>query len=259
MSSVPSLLPTYKSFTHVPGLPESLLTLCGNSLLHLHTNYSDADSVLGVKEGTSETYDYSYIAVPPPPSRGSMWLTVLDVDPKAQVFALLSDSGVLLFLRLRMRLQLGSRNGTYISESQNQVSLSHKFTGGTSVCLEDKRFFVLQTASGQVQVFHCDLADYTLTVLKAVKHVLDLINLDYNTENNVLHSYEDVLYHQEEAIATVPVDCRLLSVFGTQCMCFQLLVWKDGGVEWWRWTGTDCEATRLPPLLGVPQGNLLWF
>ena len=46
------LVPEYKPFTFVSGMPESLLTFCGplNTLLHLHTNFTEADSVLRVQE-----------------------------------------------------------------------------------------------------------------------------------------------------------------------------------------------------------------
>lgn len=256
------LLPEYKPFTHVTSLPESLLTLCkGNQLLHLHTNYTPADSLLKKKE--PRTVGVQIIPVPSPPAQ-SQWITLLELDPKAFVFALLSDSGTLLFLELQVRLtDAGSRYQAVVltSTTVRELCDSPRFTSAISICLNGFRFLLLKDGQAFWHVLHCDVVDFELSKPDEMALIVQDILLDYGTENNVLGVKLDVVYYKKEAIATVPLGFHVISVFGVQCDAFQLLVKNESGVlEWWRWTGEECEAVVLPVRsCGVPMGNLLWF
>jgi hypothetical protein len=260
------LVPEYRDalFTSAPRLPESLLTLrSDNKLLHLHTNYTEADCILQRKERSP--VHVQNIAVPEP-RPGSSWLTILEVDPKAFVYALLSTTGTVLFIELRVRITgEGNAHQAFALLSKKCATLceAQQFTKGISICLNGFRFLLLQSTSDGVQrwnVLQCDIESYELWEPKDVTLIVQDILRDYGTENNVLGCRMDVVYYKKEAIATVPPTFRVLSVFGTQCATFQMLVQnRTGGLEWWRWTGTECEAVVLPQPTGVPVGNLLWF
>ena len=264
---LPELVPEYKPFTFVPvpGMPESLLVLCGSSmLLHLHTNYTQADSVLSVKGAAAPVPDsvqVQYIPLPSLAEAGNTeeWLTLLEVDPKMNVYALLSATGTLLFLKLRVRLQ--REKESYVAETLKQVSLNEEYSGGSSLCLDGERFFFLETSDRALQVKHCNIETFNVEDTDNEAAVLYLMLKDYNTENNILGCKHGVVFYKEQAIAAVPVGTAVLSVFGIQCNAFQLLVLQkaSGNLEWWRWTGTECEAVTIPPEHGVPKGNLVWF
>lgn len=253
------LVPEYKSFTFVPGMPESLLTLCNAplpvnyTLLHLHTNYTEADSVLRVQE--PEPVNEQCIQLPFATTQ--TWLTLLEVDPKLNVYALLSDQGALLFFRLRVRL---GKNNSYEhkAEEVKQETLRVSCKQASSLCLGDERYFLVETSNHGLKVYHCNIVSYEVTEAPNVSWVVQHMLKDYNTENNILGCKRNVIFYKEEPIATVPKGYRLLSVFGTQCNSFQLLVQSGEGIEWWRWTGSECEAVRLS-WTSVPKGNLLWF
>lgn len=252
------LVPDIKgqAFTFMPGLPESLLVLCGTAtLLHLHTNNTAADSVLHVSHGGAAVVQH--IALPLEHAAQDSWFTVLDVDPKLFIYAVLSKTGLLLFFKLRVRLV--NETPSYEAEGLQHHQLPSTYKDGTSVCLQDKRYFFLKTADHALQVFQCDIKTFEVTEAENVPFVLQLMLRDYNTENNILGCKCNVVYYKREPIATVPVGYIILCVFGTQCNAFQLLVDNHGTVEWWRWTGAECEAVRLPEVQGVPSGNLLWF
>jgi hypothetical protein len=259
------LLPEYRTeaFTFVSCLPESVLCLCSNNvLLHLHTNYTEADSVLNRKQRCLVNMDV--IRVPSPPE-GATWLTVLDVDPKALAYALLSDTGTLLFFKLEVRL-LGVepeyKAGLFQKKECVSLCGADQFLKGASLCLQGRRYFFLQSlaAKKKLHLLECAIQTFELSLPEDVEQVvLDMLQ-DYGTENNVLGCKRNVVYYKEDPIATVPQGLQVLSVFGTQCEAFQLLIQNaHGKVEWWRWTGSDCEAVVLPDLQGVPIGNLLWF
>ena len=96
-----------------------------------------------------------------------------------------------------------------------------------------------------------------------VDFILRLVHEDYNTENNILGCKHNVVYYNGEVIATLPRDYSIVTWFGTQCNAFQLLVKRTDttpGLEWWRWTGEECEAVVLSNVESVvPKGNLVWF
>lgn len=256
------LLPEYKtgSFTFVPNLPESLLCLCSNNvLLHLHTNYTEADSILNRKERSPVHADIIPVL---PPLEGSKWLTLLDVDPKALGYALLSNTGTLLFFTLQVRL-LGCESKYEACHFQStDLGGLNQLVQGSSLCLRGRRYFLLQsfTKRKRLHILECDIRSLELTEPDNVEEVLQDMLQDYGTENNLLGCKLNVIYHKQEPIATVPPGIRVLTVHGTQCEVFQLLVQNAvGGVEWWRWNGAECEAIVLTALTGVPVGNLLWF
>jgi hypothetical protein len=126
--------------------------------------------------------------------------------------------------------------------------------------LGDERYFFVETENHGLNVYHCNIQNYTVTEeAENVPWIMQQMLKDYNTENNILGCKRNVIFYKEEPIATVPQGCRILSVFGTQCNAFQLLVQSEAGVEWWRWSGTECEALKLDNITSVPKGNLLWF
>ena len=232
--------------------------MCNNLLpVHIHTNYTEADSVLNLK--TPQPAQVQVIDIPPVDEEGATWLTLLDVDPKAYIYALLSNTGTLLFLRLRVRLS--------ISESKYEASFlkkrqlgTNQYKKGISLCLDGLRFFMFQTVDRNLLVLQCDVGSYNVREPQNMSWVIQQMLRDYGTENNILGYKKNVVYYKEDPIATVPRGYQVLSVFGTQCNAFQLLIHNPaGGLEWWRWTGSECEAVTCPFVPGVPIGNLLWF
>lgn len=271
---IPQLKPGYKTtFTHVPGMPESLLVLCENNmLLHLGTNHTEADSVLCVKGSNNSSSQVpqpvQVQSIPLPElqqaeAKEEEWLTVLEVDPKLNVYAVLSTTGTLVFFKLRLRVQRDQES--YVANVFKQSSLgeSKLYRRGASYCLNGNRFFMAETRDRGLEVWFCDVTTYNTTFeFQHVDSILRLVHDDYNTENNILGCKHNVLYYNGEVIATVPRGYSIVTWFGTQCNAFQLLVKKDAtaGLEWWRWTGEECEAVVLSDVESVvPKGNLVWF
>jgi hypothetical protein len=259
LSEIAVLVPNYTpdSFTYVPGNPESLLTLCNNNtLLYLHTSHTEADRMLRVTEAGPIKVQCIQA---PAPAMGQSWLTVLDVNPKLNVYALLSNEGTLLFFKLSVRVR--QAEASYEAEELKQEKCTRStFKKGSSLCLKDQRYFLLETSDHVLKVYQCDTGTYKVSKAENVPWVVQLMLKDYNTENNILGCKQNVVFYKEEAIATLPPGWRVLSIFGTQCNAFQMLVQNArGGVEWWRWTGAECEAVSLPDNTAVPKGNLLWF
>ena len=119
---------------------------------------------------------------------------------------------------------------------------------------------MFQTVDRNLLVLQCDVGSYNVREPQNMSWVIQQMLRDYGTENNILGYKKNVVYYKEDPIATVPRGYQVLSVFGTQCNAFQLLIHNPaGGLEWWRWTGSECEAVTCPFVPGVPIGNLLWF
>lgn len=253
------LFPEWKSeFTYNTRLPDSLLTLCsGNRLLHIHTNYTEADSVLNLK--TPQPAQVQVINIPPA-DEGATWLTLLDVDPKAYIYALLSNTGTLLFIRLRVKLVASQATYEASVFKRHLLGTDCQCKKGISLCLDGLRFFMFQNVDRQLLVVQCDVVSYKIKEPQNMSWVIQQMLRDYGTENNILGCKHNVVCYKEDPIATVPKGYQVVSVFGIQCDAFQLLIHNPaGGLEWWRWTGSECEAVICPFVPGVPIGNLLWF
>lgn len=271
---IPQLQPEYKrEFTHVPGMPESLVVLCENNmLLHLHTNQTEADSVLCLRGSTQVPQPVQVQSIPLPELRKqpeaeeghTQWLTVLEVDPKLNVYAVLSTTGTLVFFKLRLRVQRDQESYVAKVFKQSRLGENKYYKRGASYCLNGNRFFMTETRDRGLEVWCCDVTTYDTTFeFQHVDFILRLVHEDYNTENNILGCKHNVLYYNGEVIATVPRGYTIVTWFGTQCNAFQLLVKRTDatpGLEWWRWTGEECEAVVLSNVESVvPKGNLVWF
>ena len=154
-------------------------------------------------------------------------------------------------------------NSAFMIEFENTVELFlPPITKVKSVCLKDKRYFLFFDHRNRVQCYECNTDTWMVQPVSPRKQneVLLHIKKDYNTENNVIETQNGVCMYDNVPIGRVDLPFQVLAVHGTQCDRFQLLVWNGVSVEWWRWTGEECEAVILPPTVThVVQGDLIWM
>jgi len=259
---VPPFVPLYKPGFSCHLLPSSLLVLSHAPeqvpmLLHLHSGYSEADSVLGTQE--TRPVKVEYIALPEL-SPDEPWCGLLEVIPSMFLFAVVSEYGTLVFFKLLVNVLLDS---AFTVEMENTVELLiPPVTTARSVCLEGVRYFLMYSEkdNSRVRCFACE--DGVVTPIKTAKkqQVLQLLQSDYNTENNVIEVKKQVCYYDGVPIGGVEKPFTMMAAHGTQCDRFQLLVWNGFTMEWWRWTGKECEAVILPEIVKKNiKGHLIWL
>lgn len=270
LQAVPFLVPEYKSGFSCCNLPHGLLICVGNNtLLYLQSGFSEADSVLSFSFDTAETRrPQSHAIVLPlqPPLQSQEWVTVLEVAPAALVVALLSKTGLLVYLQLQVSLT--AQFTASVLKTEQLLLEDRSVVKAVSLCFEGDRYFVIQTSDRNIHLFHWFIKHQKVssgeTVImeepSKIREVFQSMLKDYGTENNIVGYFHRVLYYDGVCIAQVPKKYRIVSVFGVECGKFQLIVVNKAtqATEWWRWTGEDCEAVLL---LGVQnlKGNLVWM
>jgi len=278
-TDVPDLYPVYKPGFTFSKMPASLLTLVPNKnnnvdLLHLRSGFSDADSALFLKSPSLATRvpTCSVVTLAALVSSYKLnWVTLLEVLPASLVFALLSDTGQVLFFQLCVRCVSGhtslvvdvkkeETHTIHTLDLPKTGSLETLVTGAVSVCLNGRRYFFVQTSNQKWTVFQVNVDTQEITRLKNPQAdvVYRDVLQDYNTENNVIGVKSSVLFYDQVPICKTERTYRVCSVFGTCCEAFHLLVHNGEIIEWWRWTGNECEAVVLTGLKSV-VGNLVWL
>lgn len=279
-ADVPDLYPVYKPGFTFSDMPSSLLTLVPNKsntsvdLLHLRSGFSDADGALFLKSPTPVTRVPTCSVV----SLAGVvhiekctWVTLLEVLPASLVFALLSDTGHVLFFQLRVRCVSGHTSLVVDVNKKESSTLRTldlpkagssvtSVKGAVSVCLDGRRYFFVQTSDRKWTVFQVNVDTQEVTRLKTphADAVYRDVLQDYKTENNVIGVKRNLLYYDQVPICKTEGVYRVCSVFGTCCEAFHLLVHNGEVMEWWRWTGNECEAVVLFGLKSV-VGNLVWL
>lgn len=250
--NVTNYVPVYKAGFTFHGLPCTLVSLTQNGdLLHLQSGYTEADSVLGTDEQRPVKVYTVKLHLENKPL-----VTVLDVVPSKLVYAAVNQTGSLVFFQL-----LVTMSNSYTVSVVKTCELNTFVKKAVSLCFEGKRYFLLQGRHGELEFYGCDTVTYEILSLpvEQEEHLMSLLLQDYNTENNIVGFKHNVCYYDCIPMGRVPPSYKLLSVFGTTCDAYQMLVWNkdDSVLEWWRWTGTECEAVVLPNVPKV-KGNLLW-
>lgn len=250
--SVTNYIPVYKDCFTFHGLPCTLVSLTQNGdLVYLQSGYTEADSVLGTDEQRPVKVHLVKLQLKDKP-----WVTVLDVVPSKLVYAVVNQTGALVFFQL-----LVTMSNFYTVSILQTGELNTFVKKAVSLCFAGKRYFLLQGRHGDLEFYGCDTVTYEILPLSVEQeeHLMRLLLQDYNTENNIIGFKHNVCYYDCIPMGRVPPSYKLLSVFGTTCDAYQMLVWnKDESVlEWWRWTGSECEAVILPSVPKV-KGSLLW-
>lgn len=276
---ISALCPLYKNGFTCQRMPAGLLTLClaGNgsekNLLYLRSGFSEADSLLSFQDSASSVKvpTFSVVSLP---DVGHNWITLLEVVPSSLMFALLSDTGQILFIQLKVTMpsvrDAVRRESSFVATvfegrygALHDLKMCDQVTGGVSVCFNGKRYIFVTTAKRNLTLFEVDIVHgrvlpvtddlVLLAVLRDSLH-------DYDTENNILGHKHDVVYYDKEPICRTESEYRVCSVFGTRCDAFYLLVQNrvTQAVEWWRWTGQECEAVVVSLVKNV-VGNLIWI
>jgi hypothetical protein len=222
------------------------------SLVQLQSGYSEADSVLGTLEQRPvKIVNIPLEALP----TNHTWVTLLDVVPSKLLYAVISTTGYIALLQLSVTI-----TNTYTVSVIKTIELKTYVKKAVSLCFEERRYFLLQGRHGELEFYGCDTFTYEVGSIEVEQEeqLLDMMLKDYNTENNIIGFKHNVCYYEGISMGRVPSTHKLLAVFGTTCDAYQMLVLNScAELEWWRWTGTECEAVVIP---SVPKvlGNLLW-
>lgn len=228
-------------------------------LLYLHSGLTEAESVLETVGSSAPAITTASVALPLDVDQE--WCTLLDIVPSKLVYAAVSKQGSFTLLQLYV-----SMSNVFTASVLHAYELPVVIHKAVSLCFKDRRYILVQDDARELEFYSCDLSSRVYTV-KAVEEEEEEVLLramlgDYNTENNVIGFKHNVCYYDKVPIARLPPRYACVAVFGTQCEKFQLLVWNRGTglTEWWRWTGTTCEAVSLDGSEAWKlKGNLLWF
>lgn len=270
---ITALCPQYKNGFSCQKMPNELLTVTTEGsevkLLYLRSGYSDADSVLGFQDVSLKVPTCQVVPLPTLDEQFN-WITVLEVFPASLVFALLSDTGQVLFIKLKVTMAAGALESSLVAsvlEGQygalHDLQVTAPVIGGISLCFKTKRYFFVNTSNRKSSLYEVDIVHGRMLPVCDEIVLLSVIRdslYDYDTENNILGTKLDVVYYDKVPICRTEEEYRVCSVFGTRCGAFQVLVQNRDtkAVEWWRWTGQECEAVALSGVKNV-VGNLVWI
>jgi hypothetical protein len=263
---VAEFIPVYKpGFSVSSKLPSAFFILGVSvktkefSIVHLQSGYTEADSVLEIAGASSPVKPVSASVIPLPFLSGKKILTLLDVMPAQLIYATLESDGTFTFLQLAITV----RNSYTVSVIKT-LHLNKTLTKATSLCFGGKRYFLFQDENKSLEVFQCNIV--TLTILDLLldeeKQVLVHMMRDYNTENNIIGIKHNVCFYDRVPMGRVPSSHKLLAVFSTTCEAYQLITLNkhNGLLEWWNWTGEECEAVVLLTTTGIRvKGTMLWI